>query len=339
MSEQFDGPTYLNGQPKRKRPSRPNAGRFQLRRNTREGKGGGAHSIRGYQWIYLKGGNALLATNLFSALYPDHPSAFKWKKAGPQPDFGALGRFIDAIYTGNVAAVNAEVENGNAFDLEYRPPDNTPQELFSLRLPQLLSIMSLKAEVSLPLWGRIAFITDGKNLVPAEMLTMFAALAPHLFEAPPPGKAKWREISTEGDLWRTLKLRPEQVTTSLYRNHGPVGGLKGPQPLSEADLAAQDAVSPGVRIDPAWRVAEPAAAAPVVEDPPPEPDAETPIARNEGHGYVELVTQVKSKPRSHYARRILAKGRVIYAATSWSLDGPWHVWERDTAAMLGLGLS
>lgn len=316
------------------REGRWSPGTFRLSRvpNRRSG----SQSIRGYQWGHLKGGQAILVTNLFAAIYPDHPSKFKWRKNGVHVDFGALTRFVDAIYAGNTAAINAEVENGNAFDLEYNPPDDVPRDRFFLRLPQLLSIMSLKGEVPLPLWGRVSFLTDGANLVPAEMLTMFAALAPHLFEAPPPGaQTKWREIRTEGDLFRTLKLRPEQVTASMYRNCGPVGGPKGPQPLPEAEIAAREQ-APSAPVDPAWRVSEPAEAE---VEPPPEPAAEVPVTRNEGHGYTELVTKVGSKPRAHYARRILARGRVIYAATSWNLDGPWHVWERDTSAMLGLGLT
>jgi hypothetical protein len=309
-----------------------------LRLSRRPGKfGGGKQSIRGYQWRSMSGGQSLLVDNLFAPLYPEHPSRFKWKRdeLSGRYDMGALSRFIDAIYLGRTELTHEEQEAGRAFDLEYTA-GNVPTERFYLRLPQLLSIMSLKGEVPLPLWGRISFLTDGSNLVPAEMMTLLAAVAPHLFAASPPG-TKWREVKTEGDLFRTLKLRPEQVTASMYRNCGPVGGPKGPQPLPAAERPG----IPPAQVDPGWSPPEErsAPAESSTDDAPTAPVAETPVVRNEGRGYVELITRVESRPQPHFARRVLAQGRTVYSATSWNLSGPWHVWERDVSAMLGLGLT
>lgn len=306
--------------------------REELRNDIRlaqKSESSGRSFIRGYRmW---QQGPAVELHNLFTELYPEHPSKFKWKKNGTQFDMAALQRFIDAIYTNNVAQLTADQEEGRAYDVEYPSTPAPTLQRHYVRLPQLLSLLSLKGEVPLPLWGRVSFITDGKSLVPVEMLTHLASVAPHLFEAPLPN-VRWRQIKTEGDLFRTLKLRPEQVTTAMYRDHGPIGGSEGPKPLPADVIAARDQAE-----------AHDTRAPLQAEDPetvePATPTAETPISRNEGNGYVELVTRVESRPTPHFARRVIARGRVIYSATSWSLDGPWHVWERNVSAMLGLGLT
>lgn len=41
----------------------------------------------------------------------------------------------------------------------------------------------------------------------------------------------------------------------------------------------------------------------------------------------------------YYTKRIVARGRTIYSATAWMLEGPWKVWTRDTSALLARGIN
>lgn len=279
----------------------------------------GAWMHRGYH--VFRRSEGWQATHKVWRLFPRQPVEFWWRD---YDDIEGFKRYIDAWYRGDLAHTQFIEKQQTAFNVIFPDPHDV-QQLVTQQVScrRLFDCLRLTDRAELPLWGRVAFVTNGHYLVPAEYITLLAEIDPdglgHLKDQPGP----WR-AAKENDL-ASLGLTPEQVTSGLYLRGRP--GVEVRPSTSTTTPVHQSAVG---LPEPARVEAEP---------PPAAPPRERTIWRREHPDYTDWLTHaVPPQGPAWYTRRLYRNDHVLYAATAWSSDGPWQVWERDSAALLALDL-
>ncbi len=75
------------------------------------------------------------------------------------------------------------------------------------------------------------------------------------------------------------------------------------------------------------------------EDASAAPPRERTVYRRDLDEYTDWMTKSTSDTgAAWFTRRLFREGEVLYAATAWTANGPWHVYERDSSALLALDL-
>jgi hypothetical protein len=282
-------------------------------------RGGSAHSAagknryaahRGYWYRHING--SINCEHLVWWMFPLLPKHFLWHDTPAR-----LTQYIDAWYGGDRRTTARFEKDGTATEVEL--PDQADPDIgerIRTNATRLFAALALQDKFDVPLWGSTNFITDGRYLVPTTYINQLLAADPERFKHLNPD-AKW-ERATEKHLL-AMKLKPEQVTSGMYRGRQPAAAGAG-TPISTApsmETPAEDAA----------------------QDEAQAPPRERTIRRVDRVDYIEWVTEILPEGGNPYYCRRLYHGRaMLYEATAWSPQGPWTVYHRDNTALLALGV-
>lgn len=256
---------------------------------------------RGFRLNYAKAKSRITVTNTLARIMPAGVvQSCVW--TAPE-DTESLADYLDLSLQQKRAQRGRYEERGFATDVVLTPDRPTVDEV-QVSLATLLDVLAMADHVCLPLWGKVRFISSKGNLVPSEMVTVLRERHPDRFGHLNPADAQL--ITREDQLPEGVS--PEDVHTGMNLRSAPA-----PEPTAEPLPVPQAVATPSV------------------------PPAEVQLSRNTGDGWVELVSMVAVQ-RPYFVRRIVAQARVIYVATAWSPQGPWHVEQRDAMTMMVLGL-
>lgn len=287
----------------------------------------------------FNGHPAWWCTNGFPAFMTEVPHTFYWMA---RDDRDGLKTYIDALLLGQRSKSIEYEKNGLVEGIEMFTLDRPEETRIHVGIRRFIDTLTLRDNLELPLWGKITFITDGNRLVPTEYLAAISQLMDpetrKLFDVNRP----WRGATVQ-DL-ASMGLRPEDVTSSMYRYRDAemteaYGGVEA-APEMVAEPVYEGGTPEGDDPPTAHTVAVPSAA----HTPDPSPQArEVEVRRNRYERHFEVVTIVeppRRRGRVYYVRRLatLREGRMIWVGTSFFADGPWKVWQRETATLLALGL-
>ncbi len=260
-------------------------------------------------FVFKAKGSVWRIKNVFPALAPDIPASFVWTA---KQDLDGAKAYIDALLSGRTSASIYYEKVGLVSDIEHHVIDRPNDPTVRVLVHRLAELLLLRDHFSVPLWGKVRFITDGQRLVPIDLIAAIAAMVD------PEGKyidtkKTWRAAS-EKDL-EAMGITKDDVTTSLYRRKEPSikpASLQ-PVPLEDAD-----------------------------DEPEIEPQ-QFEVSRTVGERHVDLVTCVKpgGEQPSFYARRIFTfrDNVLLWEGTSYNPDGPWKVWHRNNTRMLAEGVA
>jgi hypothetical protein len=244
-------------------------------------------------------GTGWKAEHVLWQAFPRLPLTFLWHG---REDKEGICAYIDCLYRGEEAAALEYEKRGQVHRIVMPDPALVqPLKTIKINIHRLISCLQLTDTFEVPAWSRISFTTDGtKRCVPADYIAALVEAWPEHFGHLDPSKP-WR-FATEKDLKRQ-GVDPASLTTGSY--------------LHEAEQAAQ---------------------ADAYQAPPPAP-AERTIRRLDRGSHIDWVTEVRSGEQVFYARRLYRDTRMLYEATAWSINGPWHVSLRDNSALLALGIT
>lgn len=256
---------------------------------------------RGFRLNYAKAKSRITVTNTLARIMPAGVvQSCVW--TAPE-DTESLADYLDLSLQQKRAQRGRYEEQGFAVDVVLTPDRPAVDEVY-VSLATLLDVLAMADHVCLPLWGKVRFIGSKGNLIPAEMVTVLRERHPDRFGHLNPADAQL--ITREDQL--PEGVAPEDVHTGMNLRPAPA-----PKPAAEPLPVPQAVATTSV------------------------PPAEVQLSRNTGDGWVELVSMVAVQ-RPYFVRRIVAQARVIYVATAWSPQGPWHVEQRDAMTMMVLGL-
>lgn len=299
----------------RKPPQSPSQLRVRLQ---------GAWLHRGYHVFRKPGG--WHATHIMWRLFSRLPLEFYWRD---YDDIEGFKRYIDAWYKGDLAHCQMCEKQEIAFNIIF--PDQTQVQALQTQqvsCRRLFECLQLTDKADFPLWGRVAFVTNGHYLVPAEYISLLAAANPdglgHLADQPGPWRAaKDRDLDAMG-------LKPEDVTSGMYLRNPPKG-------VNVRAAVSSEHVVPS---RPVLGLPDPARPeAPAEVEVAVAPPRERTMYRRDQETYTDWMTKATPDAGAPWFTRRLFRGEhLLYAATAWSADGPWHVWERDSSALLALDL-
>jgi hypothetical protein len=275
----------------------------------RDSANNGAH--RGY-WFIKKGNTYTYKSSLWR-LFPAMPKQFVW-----HGDTGQAQLYIDAWYAGVRKETMRYEAEGLATNIDM-PVSEGPaarEERTRIHAGRLLDTLGLVDSFDVPMWGKCAFITDGHYLVPVEFINHLVASNPQRF-GHLDTKAKW--VKATPKKLAEMGLRPEQVTSGMYRGQRPA------------------TTTPGLTIPTAPSMEAPAED--VAQEEAQAPPRERTIRRLDRVDYIEWVTEIiPDGGRPYYCRRLYRDRDMLYEATAWSPRGPWTVYHRDNTALLALGV-
>lgn len=249
-------------------------------------------------------------------MFPNLPKSFVWNSS----DKAGVRAYIDALYAETSFAAHAEHE-GLVTGIEHVDPAKVQvTDIIPVNVHRLFDTLQLADTFNIPLWGRVRFVTNDKTLVPATFIEALVSAHPERFGHLDP-TANWH-AATDADL-RKMNLRPDQVTSGMYRdryvkpaqNRPQRTAVRQPAPLHEPEPEADDST-------------------------PTAPPRERTMRRRDKGEYADWLTEtVPDEGPRWYTRRVYAHtGRILYIATSWQPHGPWTVWERDSSALLSMGI-
>lgn len=279
----------------------------------------------------LGGTGAWKATNVLPGVAADIPLSFIWTA---RKDREGLCEYIDALLTGRRSKSVAAEKSGLVESIEMFPAQNSDQVQVRVKIQRFVDCMALRDAFDVPLWGRVHFITDGKNVIPTEYL---GALS-QMFD---PATKKFYDVAREwwhcreSDLER-MGLRPEDITSGMYRDRYQNTGVEaGSVASDDGGLMPGETISEDGDPETASTIPTTARSAPSI------PVREIEISRRPFPKHAELLTLVQPlQGRPYYTRRLLLfSGVLLWSGTSFYPDGPWTVWERNNALLISLGIS
>ncbi len=240
-----------------------------------------------------------LATNVFPALAPDLPRSFVWTV---KEDREGLKVYIDALLAHRRTETIAIEEQGAVTETEIFHYDRPNDPVIRVNVRRFIDCLLLRDEFSIPLWGKIHFITDGHRIIPREFIAAIGQLLNEDGKFIDPDRP-WRHCA-EKDL-TAMGLTPNDITSSMYADQ--------------------------------YRTNEQEAAEPEGPDAAPR---EIEMSREVYNRHVDLTTRVEpAGEKPYFARRIMTlRGALLWSGTSYQLHGPWKVWTRETSQLLALGL-
>jgi hypothetical protein len=249
------------------------------------------------------------------------PRAFQWKGAD---DLVGIKSYIDLITAGRKAEAQLFETQGSVFSVEMDSEELTGS--IKCNFGSFLDLISLRGHVDFPLRSRVQFLTNGHKLIPADFITLLAKYVPN------PG---W--LGDPNNWHKATEEELDQIT----REHGEIhAGMYRDEPnlLSDSPAVAAVAVADELsgRTGPEEDF-EPDIE-PEVRAPPPQ---ESEIRRSPYDRHFELVTVVTDgTQRPFYARRLARyDGQLLWAGSSYSVNGPWTEYHRDNGQLLALGLN
>lgn len=300
---------------------------------------------RGYE-IRIHKKNHWRAKHRAWRMFADLPLEFTWTDTR---EWDALRAYIDAWYKGDSTLRGLFEERGLATEVEFPDPshfvNNDPTQVNAARF---FDCLKLSDRITVPLWTKVRFVTDGHNLVPATWIQMLIDADPVGFAHLKNSKGPWR-LAKETDLDK-MDLQVSEVTSGMYSEGMPERpGIAPPKVRRDrARLAKIDPVT-AARVAASTQEQSESAddAAEDLGDDTQSQQAQgvAPITikehliRRQQHddGVIDLISQsVPTEGNPWFNRRILYKGRCIYAANSWVPCGPWTVWQRDDATLMAL---
>ena len=222
-------------------------------------------------------------------------------------------KFIDDVITENVKAVGAATASGMVTELTYAEQQPVNENSAYVNLRTFIDILLLRGNVKVPLGKKLRLCTKsgGSRLVAADFITELSVL----LKAAGVDQAEFENPNE----WA--------VENDGYRNRGQVGRRNDSVTL---DMNRSTFGQEEVEADPSPGVAY---------SPSSESSAEVEIRKTLREKYADLLTEVRSPGRNHYARRIISyDGKQVWCGTAWSPSGPWHNIVRDVTAMLTLGV-
>lgn len=323
-------------------PPRPDySGRGKKRRPDGEASNRGKHLLSLSLWPHrcfhirakkFNGQPAWWAVNAFPALVPETPFSFYWMA---REDRDGLRGYIDALLLGHRSKAIEYERSGLVEAIEPFVIDRPDDVRVRISAQRFVDTMLLRDYLDVPLWGRVAFITNGKRLIPNEFVAAMAKMLSHEDRSFIDVGSQWRH-ATERDL-NAMGLKPSDVTSSLYRYQNDHLATAGAQEQAPAVDSAEFEPPPASE-DPPTAVT--IAATRATSEPPLR---EIEINRRRFDRHFELLTLVQPPRRAkpYYVRRLglLRDGRLLWSGTSYYSDGPWTVTQRDTALLLALGIS
>ncbi len=295
---------------------------------------------RGYEVKLRK--NTWRAKHRIWRMFAELPLEFTWTDTN---EWDGLQAYIDAWYKGDLKLRGLFEERGLVTDIEFPDPNflvnNEPTQVNAARF---FDCLKLSDRINVPLWTKVRFVTDGHVLVPSTWVQALIEADPVGF-AYLKGRGPWR-VATGADLAK-MGVKVSEVTSSMYSKGLPAKRGQAPPKVLEDRLRL-------AKVDPVTAALTAAATPPAEEDNlddaeegavESQPQQATPITtkehliRREQHddGVIDLISQsipVEGSP--WFNRRILYKGRCIYAANAWVPRGPWTVWQRDDATLMAL---
>jgi hypothetical protein len=247
--------------------------------------------------------------NVFPALSPDIPSKFVWAFAD---DKEGLKHYIDLILTGQRSEATMVEATGAITEQEMFHLDRPQDQVINVNIRRFVDYLLLRDRFSVPLWGKVKFITDQSNIIPREFIAAIAQILGEDGKFLDPNRP-WKHC-TEKDL-EAMGLKPSDVTSSMNRGK-----------------FSSHAASPSI---------ESTFVPPEETDVPAPPPQEVEMRRDAYRDYVDLLTQVRPEEGDPYfVRRIISlRGPILWAGSAYRPNGPWKVWQRDNAQLLALGLN
>lgn len=243
------------------------------------------------------------ATSSVPALSPDLPWKFVWTAV---EDKTGLQEYIDALLTGSRSRSSEFEEKGFVTSIETYHLDRPDDTRIKVNIRHLVDMLAMRDHISVPLWARLHFVTDGNKLIPRDYVAALAQLAPEHADLFDP-KKPW-DYASDKKL-ASMGLAPEDVTSSMNRPKHTAAPVS--RPRAAAFGREQDAAPQEVR-----------------------------ISLRHFTNYFELITQVRPEDAEPYLTKRIARpdGTLLWCGTSYELQGPWTVYVRNAAELLALGI-
>jgi hypothetical protein len=308
-----------------------------------EGLAGRSQSMRMYRGYEVKlRKNTWRAKHRIWRMFADLPIEFTWTDTR---EWDGLRAYIDAWYKGDETLRGLFEGRGLVTEIEFPDPSHLlGEKLTQVNAERFFDCLKLRKHFAAPMWTKARFVTDGDVLVPDRWIQLLIEADPVGF-AYLKGRGPWR-FAKEKDL-DSMGLTVSEVTDGMYSKGLPAKRGQAPPRVLEDRLRL-------AKVDPvtAARVAatqeEPPAEADEedgIEEQPQAQQSAAPVTtrerliRRQQHddGVIDLITQsVPAEGRPWFIRRVLYRGRCLYAANAWHSQGPWTVWQRDDAALITL---
>lgn len=272
------------------------------------GPGSGHQSIWAYRcYLIHRTREGYKAKNLLPALIPEAPISFIWVGID---DKEGLREYIDAILRSHRSKVAEFEDKKFVVSIEHAPIRRPEDPTIKVNAKRLIDVLLLRDHFDVPLWGKLSFITDGTRLVPTQYIAALAQLMPEYSKLFDPNRT-WK-YATEKRV-REMGLVPEQVTSGMYREE-----------IAEIDRQREQGMQ---------RVA-------MANGSPSAAPQETRVSLKNYDGYFDLITRVVPADGAPYFTRRIAKttGVLLWCGTSYQLEGPWTVYQRNASELLALGI-
>jgi hypothetical protein len=243
------------------------------------------------------------------------PLSFVWASH----DLDGLHRYINALMADRTAEAAFFEDKGFVQDLVYPEHDANVQAV-RVNISDFIDLLMMRSHICMPAHRKITFMTYSDRFVPTSFITAISHL---------PGLEHMAN-HTEG--WEGVQrsepiggLKPEDVHTGTGLEH-PEMSIASLAPASPAAAAA------GAPVADAAAAGEPLS---VVATPP-----ESEISRKAREKHFELLTYVRPAGAQPYFVRRLAtySGQLLWAGTSFGIEGPWTEYQRENSLLIGLGI-
>ncbi len=234
--------------------------------------------------------------NMFPALILDIPAVFVWPE---RSDRNGLQKYVDALLLGNRSDAVALEAAGAVQDIEMYHMERPGDVNIRVHARRFVDTLLLRDHFSVPLWGKLRFITDGATMVPSDFIAAMGAILGEEGRHLDPSKP-WK-LCTEKEL-HAMGINPSDVTSSMYQNRAP------------------------------------SVASPVVDGVPPR-EVEVHRIRHADYTDLMTRVIPDASQSYFARRIISRKGQQLWSATAYQIEGPWKIWKRESSELLALGLN
>ena len=251
-------------------------------------------------------------TNVLRGITLDFPDSFVWTAYG---DRTGLKKFIDCLLRGEKVEVERYEKAGVVTEVIPNEKHDTPYVHISL--DRMLEVLSMRDTLRVPLYGRVGLCTsrDGSNRFIAKdaylIMAKYGAILPGV-------PSDWSPENVVGINDKTIER------LGLDENHMHSGAHLDGEDSSPTPTPAGEAA--------------PVGQAPVVSSKQPK-EVER-LRRYVKDNVIELFTEVHpdgAKP--FFVRRLISSdGELLFSASSFSAEGPWKEFTRNSSALLALGI-